>query len=405
MLGVWSALPGIRTETEREGVFLDVIYHDFKELKLSALGLGFMRMPVIDKKDDQLDEPACFEMIDYAMAHGINYYDTGWGYHGEMSETVLGKALAKYPRESFVLADKFPGYDLSTMDKVEWIFEEQLKKCQVDYFDLYLLHNVCEMNFDPYMDPKNHIYPYLLEQKEKGRIHHLGFSTHGSLETMKRFLDLCGEGMEFCQIQLNYLDWDFQDAKAKVELLGVWGLPIIVMEPVRGGRLARLTPEQQAPLRALRPQESPAAWAFRFVQSVPGILVTLSGMSNMDQLRENIGLYEEEKPLNQQEWDALQQVGKELLAQKSLPCTACHYCVSHCPQGLDIPMLLNLYNEHYFTGGGFIAPRAINSLPKEKQPSACIGCRSCEAVCPQQIKISQAMADFPRLLQKLEKDD
>ena len=381
-----------------------MVYKEFQDLKPSALGLGFMRMPVVDGKDDQLDEPACFAMVDYAMAHGVNYYDTGWGYHGEKSETVLGKALAKYPRESFILADKVPGYDLSTMGRVEEIFEEQLKKCQVDYFDLYLFHNVCEMNLGPYLDPKNHIYEYLMEQKKNGRIHHLGFSTHGNLETMKRFMDACGEGMEFCQIQLNYLDWEFQDAKAKVDYLREMGLPIIVMEPVRGGRLAKLTPEQEAQLRALRPQEDPATWAFRFVQSVPGVLVTLSGMSNLEQLQENIRTFEEPKPLNPQEWDVLQGVAKQMLQQNSLPCTACRYCVSHCPQGLDIPMLLNLYNEHLFTGGGFIAPRAVGALPAEQQPSACIGCRSCEAVCPQQIKISEAMADFPRLFQQKKKD-
>ena len=375
-----------------------MVYKDYQGLKLSALGMGAMRLPVLEGKDDRVDEAATAQMVDYAMAHGVNYYDTAWGYHGGNSEIAMGKALAKHPRESFYLADKFPGYDLSNMDKVEEIFEKQLEKCGVDYFDFYLFHNVCELNIDAYLDRSHGIYDYLMEQKRNGRIRHLGFSVHGSYEVMKRFLDAYGEGMEFCQIQLNYLDWTFQDAKAKVELLQEWNLPVWVMEPVRGGRLAKLTAVEAARLKALRPQEEPVAWAFRFLQTVPSVVVTLSGMSNLEQMQENIRTFEEEKPLSQAEWDALQSLAGEMVQQKVLPCTACHYCVSHCPQGLDIPMLLGLYNEHLFTGGGFIAPMALRAVPADKRPEACIGCRSCEAVCPQQIKISEAMADFASLL-------
>ena len=375
-----------------------MVYKDYQGLKLSALGMGAMRLPVLEGKDDRVDEAATAQMVDYAMAHGVNYYDTAWGYHGGNSEIAMGKALAKHPRESFYLADKFPGYDLSNMDKVEEIFEKQLEKCGVDYFDFYLFHNVCELNIDAYLDRSHGIYDYLMEQKRNGRIRHLGFSVHGSYEVMKRFLEAYGEGMEFCQIQLNYLDWTFQDAKAKVELLQEWNLPVWVMEPVRGGRLAKLTADEAARLKALRPQEEPVAWAFRFLQTVPSVVVTLSCMSNLEQMQENIRTFEEEKPLSQTEWDALQSLAGEMVQQKVLPCTACHYCVSHCPQGLDIPMLLGLYNEHLFTGGGFIAPMALRAVPADKRPEACIGCRSCEAVCPQQIKISEAMADFASLL-------
>lgn len=178
-------------------------YKDFKGLKLSALGMGCMRLPVIDGNDAQVDEAAAKEMIDYAMAHGVNYYDTAWGYHNGNSETVLGRALAQYPREQFYLADKFPGYDLSNMGKVEEIFEEQLKKCGVDYFDFYLFHNVCEMNIDAYLDSKYGTYDYLMEQKKNGRIRHLGFSCHGAMPVLQRFLDAYGKDMEFCQLQLN----------------------------------------------------------------------------------------------------------------------------------------------------------------------------------------------------------
>ena len=371
-----------------------MIYKKFQEMELSALGMGAMRLPVMDGDDSKIDEKAAMEMVDLAMASGVNYYDTAWGYHGGQSEIVMGKALSRYPRDRFYLATKFPGYDLSNMDKVEEIFEKQLEKCGVEYFDFYLFHNVCEMNIDAYLDPKYGTYDYLLAQKKNGRIRHLGFSAHGDYDVMKRFLEAYGKDMEFCQIQLNYLDWDFQDAKRKVELLNQWNIPVWVMEPLRGGKLASLAPEDEAKLKALRPDEGIPAWAFRYLQSIPSVVVTLSGMSNMEQMKENIATFETDKPLNETELETLHAIAQGMVKKIVLPCTACHYCTSHCPQGLDIPNLLSLYNEHCFTQGGFIAPMALSAIPADKQPSACIGCRSCEAVCPQGIKISEAMADF-----------
>lgn len=375
-----------------------MIYREFQGEKLSALGMGAMRLPIVDGDDARIDEAAAAAMVDYAMAHGVNYYDTAWGYHNGNSELVMGRALARYPRESYFLADKFPGYDLSNMDKVESIFEKQLEKCGVEYFDFYLFHNVCEMNIDAYLDPKYGIFDYLTAQKKAGRIRHLGFSAHGSYAVMKRFLEAYGSEMEFCQIQLNYLDWKFQGAKEKVELLQAYNIPVWVMEPLRGGKLASLAPADEEKLQALRPQEGIPAWAFRFLQSIPAVTVTLSGMSNMEQMQANIRTYETEQPLNENEMQALLDIADEMVGKIALPCTACHYCVSHCPQGLDIPNLLALYNEHCFTDGGFIAPMALSAVPEDKRPNSCIGCRSCEAVCPQQIRISEAMADFARKL-------
>ena len=375
-----------------------MLYKEYKGLKLSALGMGAMRLPVLGSDDSVIDEEAVNKMVAYAMEKGVNYYDTAWGYHSGQSELVMGRALKKYPRESFYLADKFPGYDLSNMDKVETIFEEQLKKCGVEYFDFYLFHNVCELNIDAYLDPQYGIYPYLMKQKESGRIRHLGFSAHGSCEVMKRFLEAYGKDMEFCQIQLNYIDWSFQEAKAKVEMLKEYNIPVWVMEPLRGGKLASLSEEEEAKLKEMRPDETIPAWAFRFLQSIPGVTMILSGMSNMEQLAANIATFEEDKPLSSGEMETLLHIAQEKVQKIALPCTACRYCVSHCPQGLDIPSLLSLYNEHCFTGGGFIAPMALSSFPEEKRPDSCIGCRSCEAVCPQQIRISEAMADFAEKL-------
>ena len=375
-----------------------MIYRNFQDLKLSALGMGAMRLPTVGGNDAEVDTAAVQAMVDYAMEHGVNYYDTAWGYHNGNSETALGGALKKHPRESFYLADKFPGYDLSNMGKVKEIFEKQLEKCGVSYFDFYLFHNVCEMNIDAYLNPEYGTYDYLIEQKKAGRIRHLGFSAHGAYPVMKRFLEAYGKDMEFCQIQLNYMDWEFQDAKKKIELLKEYNIPVWVMEPLRGGKLASLAADDEAALRALRSQEGIPAWAYRFLQSIPEVVVTLSGMSNMEQLQDNIRTFEEDKPLSKEEMDALLAIADKMVNSKALPCTACHYCVSHCPQGLDIPSLLSLYNEHCVTGGGFLAPMALMAVPKDKQPSACIGCRSCEAVCPQQIKISEAMADFTKML-------
>ena len=372
-----------------------MIYRDFHGKKLSALGFGAMRLPVIDGDDGRIDEAAALRMVDTAMQNGINYYDTAWGYHGENSELVMGKALFRYPRDSFYVATKFPGYDPSNWGKVEEIFEQQLKKLGVEYFDFYLFHNVCEMNIDAYLnDEKYGIYSYLMKQKQNGRIRHLGFSCHGSIPVLQRFLDAYGKDMEFCQLQLNFLDWTFQNGKEKVELLDQQNIPVWVMEPLRGGKLAKLLPEYEARLKELRPDEEIPAWAFRFLQSIPSVTMILSGMSNEEQLKKNLITFAEDKKLNEAEMSELLDIAEKMLSVGTVPCTACHYCVSHCPQGLNIPDLLALYNEHAFTGGGFIAPMALGALPEEKRPQACLQCRSCEQVCPQQIKISEVLADF-----------
>ena len=380
-----------------------MIYRDFQGEKLSALGFGTMRLPVIGGDYARVDEKQAAEMFDYAISHGVNYFDTAWGYHDGESENVVGRLLAAYPRETLKIATKFPGYDLSNMGKAEEIFEKQLKKCGVDYFDFYLFHNVCEMNIDAYLDDEKYgTYRYLIEQKRAGRIRHLGFSAHGSYEVIRRFLEKYGKDMEFCQLQINYVDWEFQSANKKVELLRQWGIPVWVMEPLRGGKLASLSPENEAKLKSLRPEEPIPAWAFRFVAGIPEVKMILSGMSDFEQVKANIATFSEEKPLTESERSALLAVGESLYKHTVLPCTACRYCTSHCPRHLDIPDIISLYNEHRFSDGGFIAPMVLSTMPKDKWPSACIGCRSCEKVCPQQIKISEMMRDFTNRLQRSE---
>ncbi len=375
-----------------------MIYREYQNLTLSGLGLGMMRLPVVDGNDGIIDEKAVEEMIAYAMEQGINYYDTAWGYHNGQSELAAGRVLSKYPRESFCLASKFPGYDNTNMPKVKEIFEEQLKKCQTPYFDFYMFHNVYEGNIDDYLDPGFGILEYLLEQKKNGRIRHLGFSCHGAYDVMKRFLEAYGEHMEFCQLQLNYMDWHFQKCDEKVELCREYNIPVWVMEPLRGGKLCNLPEEMVNKLSAMRPEETAPGWAFRFLQSIPGVTVVLSGMSNMEQLKENIKTWETEAPLDEEEFAELVAMMDEETKKAGLPCTACHYCTSHCPMELPIPELIALYNEHMSTKGGFLAPMAVSSMPEDKRPGNCIGCTACEQVCPQQITISETMAHFSEML-------
>ena len=376
-------------------------YNDFKDLKLSGLGLGCMRLPCIDGDDSRPDPQAVQEMVDYAMANGINYYDTAWGYHAGNSETVIGEALSKYDRSSYYLTSKFPGYDLSNFGKHEEIFKKQLEKCRTDYFDFYLYHNVCELNIDRYLDDSTGLTEFLLKMKEEGKIRHLGFSCHGTQETMHRFIMKHFRHLEFCQIQLNYLDFEFQNAKDKVEELNNIGMPIWVMEPLRGGKLAKSCLGGEKMLAKSNAEYTPANWAFSFVESVPGIAMILSGMSNFEQLKQNIDFFSEKKTLSDDDIAILLTAAHFDTTGKSagtVPCTGCKYCMTKCPQELEIPRLLELYNEHAYSEGGFIAPMALAAFDEDKLPSACIGCGACAAVCPQQIDIPGTMVRFTELL-------
>ena len=368
-----------------------MLYYDFKGTKLSALGMGTMRLPLCGNLSNEIDIPKSEALFDLCMQRGINYYDTAWGYHNGASESVVGKLLSRYPRESYYLASKFPGYDLANIAKIAEIFPRQLEKCGVDYFDFYLFHNVTENNIDAYLDPANGILDYLLAQKAAGRIRHLGFSCHGKMPVLRRFLEAYGEHIEFCQLQVNYIDWTFQDAKEKVEYVSSLGIPVWVMEPVRGGKLAKLEPEYEERLKALRPDESTAAWAFRFLQSIPGVALTLSGMTTMEQLCDNLATYESAKPLNEEEMQTVLSIAEQMM--QGVPCTSCRYCTEHCPLQLDIPTLLQIHNKHFFYGTK-IPASALQDIPQDKWPDACWYCGSCMAVCPQDIRI-------PQILQKM----
>ncbi len=377
-----------------------MIYREFQGKRLSLLGFGTMRLP---QKDGAIDQEQAEKMTDYAIANGVNYFDTAYPYHGGKSELSIGKALSKYPRDSYYLADKYPGHQTADSYDPSEVFEAQLKKCGVDYFDFYLLHNVCENSIDTYLDERWNLIPYFIEQKRLGRIKHLGFSSHGRPANLAKFLDLWGEHMEFCQIQLNWMDWTLQQAKEKYDLLTARSIPVWVMEPVRGGRLANLTDEQAATLKAARPEESIAAWSFRFLQNLPNVGMVLSGMSDLAQMQDNVKTFTEEKPLSDEETAMLLTMAEQM--KNSLPCTACRYCCDGCPMGLDIPTFIAAYNDLRFAKAGFTVGMMIDSLPEEQKPSACLGCGACAAACPQSIAIPQAIADLNDLLSQMPKWD
>ena len=371
-----------------------MIYSDFENKKLSLLGFGAMRLPCL--ADGSIDEAQVAEMTRMAIEAGVNYFDTAYPYHGGQSERVMGRVLSHYSRDSYYLATKYPGHQIiSTGYNPAEVFEEQLQKCGVDYFDFYLLHNVNEKSMEVYMDPRWGIVDYFKEQKRLGRIRHLGFSSHAQVEGLEKFLDYCGADMEFCQIQLNYMDWALQKAKEKYELLTARGIPVWVMEPVRGGKLAALGQEDAARLKALRPESSDASWGFRFLQGLPNVKMILSGMSNKEQMADNLATFARREPLNQSETETLFAIARGMM--DLVPCTACRYCCEGCPQGLDIPSLLSVYNEIRVTPSVNAAMR-IEFLPEEKKPSACIGCGKCARSCPQNIDIPKELKDLAQKL-------
>lgn len=380
-------------------------YNDFKDLKLSALGLGCMRLPCIEGKEENPDTKATQEMIDYAMANGINYFDTAWGYHYGKSESVIGEALSKYDRSSFYLATKFPGYENENFGKHEEIFNEQLKRCKTDYFDFYLYHNVTESNIDKYVDDDEGLTDFLLKMKEEGKIRHLGFSVHGTFETMHRFVKKHHDHLEFCQIQLNYLDFEFQNAKDKVEYLNNLGMPIWVMEGLRGGKLANSVLGAEKMLAKSNPDFTPVHWAFGFLETVPGVTMILSGMSDMEQLKQNIEFFDVKKTISDDDIASLLTAAHFDVTSKAaetVPCTACGYCMSKCPMKLEIPRILELYNEHSYSKGGFIGVMGVEALEEGRRPADCVGCGACKEVCPQQIDIPATMARFTDLLKNAE---
>jgi predicted aldo/keto reductase-like oxidoreductase len=359
-----------------------MIYKPFKDESLSRLGMGNMRLPTTGEHGP-IDREKAQEIVDYAISHGINYFDTAYIYHGGESESFTGDALAKYPRSSYNLATKF---NVMSGTDYKMYFEKQLEKLKTDYIDFYLIHGIFDNNIDQYINIG--AVDYFAEQKKAGRIRNFGFSSHASVQALERFVKL--RDWDFAQIQMNYLDWTLQNSKAQYELLTKYNIPVIVMEPVRGGRLASLSPEADAVLKEAQPNWSIASWAFRWLLRLPNVQVILSGMTTIDQIKDNVATFEKYEPLTDEQADVLMRACDMFRGQVNVPCTACRYCCDDCPQGLDIPKLMELYNHYKLSGPGGLW--MMGSL--DKKPSECIACGACATHCPQGIAIPDVIAEL-----------
>ena len=393
---------------------------------LGMLGLGCMRLPTLGGssggfgRNAPLDQDAVNAMVDYAIAHGVNYFDTAPAY-GE-SEKVTGKALSRHPRESFKIATKISNMrgGRPTLEAGKEMFETSLKNLQVDYIDFLLLHNLQNMNGFNTRFRDNGLFEWLKEQKAKGRIRHIGFSFHGTNADLPGLVDLYD--WDFVQIQLNYLDWKDMSAgwggnsgATSSEYLYNYlvgkGIPVLVMEPVKGGQLANVNDNIAAVLKERHPDLTPAANALSFVGSLPGVMVTLSGMSNMAQLKENVSLFTGFKPFDQQEHDFMLNVADLIKSKGQIPCTACAYCMP-CPFGVDIPGNFKIFNaESDALLSTDVANKSVvekrkafvkkyMAQPEAARADACIGCKACLSKCPQHISIPQHMQRIRDLAKK-----
>ena len=371
--------------------------------KVSLLGYGCMRWFALrDKETGIIDQEGVNRLVDYAIEHGVNYFDTAYLYHNGDSELFTGKALKKYPRESFYLATKMPTWLVTDLASAKHLFEDQLRKCQVEYFDYYLLHSLRQISEYKKCYVDNGALEYLKAEKAAGRIKRLGFSFHGDLEGFEYLLN-CGEQWDFVQIQMNYLDWygPLQSDRLYA-MLEEKGIQCIIMEPLRGGRLAKVNPVAADLLKKARPGDTPAEWAFRFVASYPNVLTILSGMTEMQYLQENINtLSENFKPLDEKE-HKVEAVANAINSYNLVPCTECDYC-DPCPYGVDISGVFRHYNR--CVNEGIIPDKMSQSqsefrrkrreylisydkeVAKEAQANHCVGCGSCMQVCPQRFDI------------------
>ena len=360
-------------------------YKKFKDIELSTLGMGMMRLPLLKEGSQAIDHKKAQEIIDYVYSRGVNYYDTAYIYHEGESEVFLGKALSKYPRESYYIADKFK-YSANPDFKVQ--FADQLKKLQVEYIDFYLLHGLADNNYKKVLDCG--CVEYFKELKEKGIIKYLGFSFHGKPAVLKEIVD--NYEFDFVQIQLNYYDWYYGTAKEQYGILTKKDIPVMVMEPIHGGMLVNLNDEAGTVLKKADDSMSYASWALRFVRDLENVYVTLSGMSTLEVAKENIKTFSDDKRLTQKHLEAIKESCDKTQESVGVVCTGCRYCIHHCPKGLDIPYLLKLYNE-YKLGGTWRLARLKGEDPT-KLPSQCISCGACTRMCPQQIKVYEYLKEM-----------
>lgn len=360
-----------------------MIRKPFKDIELSTLGLGCMRLPMKDK--EHIDYEKAHALMEYAYQNGVNYYDTAHVYQNCDSERCLGQWLVKHPRDSFYIATKF---NIGVTTDYETIFAQQLERLQTDHIDFYLIHCLTDGNVDKYID--SGAVEFFQKQKELGKITYLGFSSHASVATLTRFADY--HNWDFAQIQLNYFDWVHSTTAEEYAVLESRNIPVMVMEPVRGGRLVTLTPDTQAMLQAAHPDWSMAAWALRFAKCHPKIQVVLSGMNDMAQLDDNLATFSDPAVMSQEDQELVKKAGVLFKKQLTVPCTECRYCTADCPMSIDIPVFLRRYNRYKLEGAWGL--HGMENEPSEGKPWDCIGCGACTGHCPQNIDIPKIMAEL-----------
>ncbi len=353
----------------------------------SRLGFGGMRFPTTP--EGAIDEPRATAMLDMAYQAGVNYYDTAYFYHDHTSEAFLGRALQAYPRDSFYLATKLPVYIIHSIDDAKRIFEEQLATLDTPYFDFYLLHALNAQRWESVQELG--ILPFLEEEQRKGRIKHLGFSFHDSYEVFERILT--ARDWDFCQIQFNYMDTQIQAGERGYELAKKLGVPIVVMEPVKGGSLATLSPELTAPFTAAHPDWTPASWAMRWVASHDNCRVILSGMSTEEQVEDNLRTFDNCPPLTQEEMKIIEGVRDAVCARSVIGCTKCRYCMP-CPFGVNIPENFRMENEYAMYTNEARRRFQWEDMDKEERADMCRKCGKCESVCPQKLPIRQLLSEI-----------
>ncbi len=367
----------------------------------NKLGFGFMRLPLKDPKDQtSIDYATLNKMVDMFLERGFSYFDTAWMYMGYESEVALREALVKrHPRDKFTVASKLPVGYLSSKEQQEDIFNKQLEKTGLSYFDYYLIHNVNANTIGKARQYDS--FKFIQDKKKEGKIKHIGFSFHDTPELLEEVLREHPE-VEFVQLQINYIDWDNASIQSRrcYEIAQKYGKPVIVMEPVKGGSLAMVPPEVEKIFKDAEPQMSVASWAVRYAASLEGVMMVLSGMSNMAQLEDNTSYMQNFKPLNKEELEVVENAVKTLHSLVSVPCTACRYCVEFCPMKIAIPDYFALYNaeKQERSDKPFNAQRVYyaNLAKSHGKASSCIGCRLCEKHCPQHIEISKWMKEVAK---------
>lgn len=363
-------------------------------MPVSRLGFGCMRFPTLE--NGKIDRPVAAAMIDDAYKGGVNYFDTAWGYHDGESEEFVGEVLSAYPRDSFFLATKLPIWLVEKEEDVDRLFEEQRRKCRVDHFDFYLIHALDKDRWA--QAQKFGVLEKLLEKKRQGLIRRLGFSYHGDFDTFCECVESCE--WDFVQIQINYVDYTMYGAKAYHDKLCERGIPCVVMEPVRGGFLANLPEPAQRELRAEN-GDPDARWALRWCLDMPNMPVILSGMSTPEQVAQNLELFAAPAPLSAAESAAIVRAREVLLGIKTVPCTACRYCMD-CAFGVDIPGIFAIYNEYKLFGNAWAAKAAYGALAGGgHQADSCTECGACSPMCPQGIEIPKRLAEVHKEITEL----